>query len=49
MWCHVEEDGFPFDSGSCCLREFLLTTFASVLLIKDLSINLHPDFCKSAL
>lgn len=45
IWCHLEEDGFSFESGS--LQDFFLMLFFSNtgLLIKDL--GLHVDSSKS--
>lgn len=43
IWCHLQEEGFPFHSD-IIHWEIICATIAPGLLIRNL--NLHLDFCK---
>lgn len=48
IWCHPEEDGFQFVSGTA--QGFFLMSSQNLFFVIVVSgINLHPDLCKAAL
>lgn len=52
LWCHSEEDRFPFESGSSQIFAEGIGVFPCprpLLHIRDENINVHSNFCKAAL